>query len=238
MAAARAGHCGGHNVSKGQYLSNYQQGIVRRYYDNIDTLTLNKLQEAISDLAVAEDGPRLASMWQNVHRHLKKTPADQMRVGKIVATRDVAALASLVEEISKGGAVVAQNRTVQDAVAAAMATGATNGNGHAGGSAAAGATNGTASRVVSHGASEAGPKDPKDPAVLKGALTAFKKRFKVTKLDQESKLSRRAMTGGQNSGLMGIMPPAEYPRAVWEELKNQGKIKYVGDGMYTVVDGV
>ncbi|HVU62601.1 MAG TPA: hypothetical protein VHC70_01400 [Phycisphaerales bacterium] len=71
---------------------------------------------------------------------------------------------------------------------------------------------------------------------LKAAFTAFKKRFKATKLDQESKLGgHRAMTGGKTSGLSGIIPPREFPADVWAELARQGRIKDCGGGFYGMV---
>lgn len=75
-----------------------------------------------------------------------------------------------------------------------------------------------------------------DEVTLKSALTAFKKRHKLTKLDQESKLgAHKPMTGGHKSEGLAIMPPNQFPRAVWEELARQGKIKDSGGGFYTVV---
>lgn len=69
--------------------------------------------------------------------------------------------------------------------------------------------------------------------LVKSAFNAFKKRYKLTKLDQESKLGgKRAMTGGGNSGLAGIIPPREFPADVWQELAKQGRIKDYGGGFY------
>jgi len=77
------------------------------------------------------------------------------------------------------------------------------------------------------------PEAPLDPQVLKSALKAFRKRLKATLLDDESKLGGRgAMTSGRKSGLVGITPPVEFPRAVWDELVKQGHLKYLGHGLY------
>lgn len=68
---------------------------------------------------------------------------------------------------------------------------------------------------------------------LKGAMTAFKKRLKFTKLDQESKLGGgRPMTSGKKSDIMGIIPPTQYGPEVWHELARQGKLKSMGGGFY------
>lgn len=74
-----------------------------------------------------------------------------------------------------------------------------------------------------------------DPERLKAALTAFKKRHKLTKLDQESKLgASRPMTGGHKVEGLSITPPREFPREVWQELARQGKIKDMGGGFYSI----
>ena len=70
---------------------------------------------------------------------------------------------------------------------------------------------------------------------LKGALKAFKKRLKLTRLDQESQLSRRPTTTGQSSDIVAITPPHEYPAEVWEELVRQGKLKKAKAGMYELI---
>jgi hypothetical protein len=72
---------------------------------------------------------------------------------------------------------------------------------------------------------------------IKHAMKAFRKRLKLTKLDDESKLGNRAMTGGRHSAVVAIMAPREYPRAVWDELVKQGKLKSSGGGFYELVDG-
>ncbi len=71
---------------------------------------------------------------------------------------------------------------------------------------------------------------------LKQALKAFKKRLKLTRLDDESQLSRRPVTGGKPSGVVAITPPTQFPPAVWEELVRQGKLRKTGHGMYEMVE--
>ncbi len=71
--------------------------------------------------------------------------------------------------------------------------------------------------------------------LLKQAFGAFKKRLKLTKLDHESKLgASRPMTGGKKTDGMGIIPPNQFPRDVWQELAKQGKIKDMGGGFYSL----
>jgi hypothetical protein len=68
--------------------------------------------------------------------------------------------------------------------------------------------------------------------VLKSAFNAFKKRMKFTQLDDDSRIGRSPMSGGQRSTITGITPPDQFPREVWEALVKQGKLQHVGHGLY------
>lgn len=70
---------------------------------------------------------------------------------------------------------------------------------------------------------------------LKRAFKAFKKRLKTTRLDDESRLGHGPMSGGGGSGIVAITPPDQYPKAVWEALVLQGKLKHATHGMYELV---
>ena len=63
---------------------------------------------------------------------------------------------------------------------------------------------------------------------LKRALKAFKKRLKLTKLDEESGLSRG---GGKKSGITGITPPSGHPAGNLGRACEQGKAQ-TGYGEY------
>jgi hypothetical protein len=70
---------------------------------------------------------------------------------------------------------------------------------------------------------------------LKAAMKAFKKRLKLTRLEEESKLTRRPVTSGRPSDIVAITPPNQFPPAIWEELVKQGKLKSAGHGMYELL---
>src|SRR3954471_20821704 len=78
------------------------------------------------------------------------------------------------------------------------------------------------------------PADAPTPAVLKSAYNAFKKRWKLTRLDYESRIGRSPLSSGKSSQIVGIAGPKEYPRAVWEELVKQGRLKKAGSGLYAM----
>lgn len=73
------------------------------------------------------------------------------------------------------------------------------------------------------------------PQQLKNALKAFKKRLKLTRLDDESRLGRGATTSGGKSDIVAIVPPSQYPQAVWDELTRQGKLRRARHGLYELV---
>jgi hypothetical protein len=76
---------------------------------------------------------------------------------------------------------------------------------------------------------------PPSPQELKAALKAFKKRLKLTCLDDQSRIGVGPMSSGRESGIMGITPPDQYPPAVWDELARQGKLKRLGGGQYALL---
>jgi len=75
---------------------------------------------------------------------------------------------------------------------------------------------------------------PISSQVLKSAYNAFKKRWKLTRLDYESRIGRGPLSSGQQSAIVGIAAPKEFPRAVWEELVKQGRLKHAGSGLYAM----
>ncbi len=79
------------------------------------------------------------------------------------------------------------------------------------------------------------PTDGPTKEQLKAAMKAFKKRLKLTRLDQESHLSRRPTTTGLPSDIVAIIPPDQFPQSVWDELVRQGKLKTNKYGTYEMV---
>ncbi len=71
---------------------------------------------------------------------------------------------------------------------------------------------------------------------LKKALKAFKKRLKLTQLDEDSHLGRSPMTGAK-SQVVSIQPPTGFGREIWEELTEKGFLKRDGGGFYALVPG-
>jgi len=85
-------------MAKRPDLSSTQRKIVSRYYEHLDTITVQKLAEAVSDLYLAE-GKAVEKHWKRVETALAKTSAADARVRQILEKRDIAALAQLVADL-------------------------------------------------------------------------------------------------------------------------------------------
>lgn len=80
------------------------------------------------------------------------------------------------------------------------------------------------------------PSDSPTPDELRKAMKAFKKRLKLTRLDDEASLGVGPMSGGRASGIVAVMPPNQYPQSVWDALVAQGRLKYAGQGLYQLAN--
>lgn len=87
------------------------------------------------------------------------------------------------------------------------------------------------------------PSEPDTPVApefskedLRLAMKAFRKRLKLTRLDDESRLGYGPMSSGNKSGVAAIRPPDTYPVALWRLLAEQGKLRRDGGGLYSLVD--
>ena len=77
---------------------------------------------------------------------------------------------------------------------------------------------------------------PSSQEEMRKALKAFKKRLKMTQLDDDSKLGHSPLTKGA-ARIVSIQPPAGFGREIWEELADAGYLKRNGIGFYEIVQG-
>lgn len=83
---------------------------------------------------------------------------------------------------------------------------------------------------------DAPPAQAPDEETCRRALQAFRKRLALTVLDEESKLGRSPLSKGSDASAPAIIPPDEWPQAVWQHLVRQGKLRYIGHGFYARAD--
>jgi len=214
-------------MSTGQPHSRHQQGIIKRYYEHLDTIALQRLGELVSDLYLAE-GVRAKRMWDSAAAALRKVAEDEPEVARILAQKDIPGLARLLTELgaarrpAAGGARAAADAAALDRIVGNPATIP------------------ALSAVPCAGAAAPGAGSPAlapTAEQLKAAMKAFRKRIKLTRLDEESRLGRNPMSAGKKSSVVAIMAPREYPPAVWEELVRQGRLKHAGGSFYELTEG-
>jgi hypothetical protein len=76
----------------------HQQKIIKNYYQNYDALALQRLQEQVTELYLAE-GKARDRMWQQVTKSLEKLKVPASRIKQVVESDDPSLLAKLMEEL-------------------------------------------------------------------------------------------------------------------------------------------
>jgi hypothetical protein len=84
-------------VSQREY-SGYQKKVIERYYENLDGIMLQKLQELVTDLFLAKDGPKEDKLWDRAALAMKKLKVKPKIQEHIMQKRSVEVLASNVED--------------------------------------------------------------------------------------------------------------------------------------------
>lgn len=79
-------------------LTKYQQSIVKKYYENLDTALLQRLGEQVGDLYLAE-GKKRTKLWETVEKSLLKLGVPKSRVATIVKSDDARQLAKVLQEL-------------------------------------------------------------------------------------------------------------------------------------------
>jgi len=69
---------------------------------------------------------------------------------------------------------------------------------------------------------------------LRKALKAFKKRLKLTRLDDDSRLGHGPLSGTGKVTTVAIQPPSGFGKDIWEELADKGYLKRDGTGFYNL----
>lgn len=80
--------------------SNYQQKIIKNFYKNRDAISLQKLQESVTDLYLAE-GKKVEQVWKRVIGHLETLGLPQPRIDHLVKQGKPELVAKVVEELMK-----------------------------------------------------------------------------------------------------------------------------------------
>jgi hypothetical protein len=83
--------------------SEHQQGIIRKYYNQLDTIMLHKLQEQVSELYLADTEAKRNRLWQRVRKAMVQLEIPPEIVEHIMAQKDIETLArNLQDWLSQG----------------------------------------------------------------------------------------------------------------------------------------
>jgi hypothetical protein len=78
--------------------SEYQDGVISRYYNNIDTIMLQKLGELVTELYLADTAARQDRLWQRAHKAMLKLRVAPAIIDHIMDKRDVQILAKNLQD--------------------------------------------------------------------------------------------------------------------------------------------
>ena len=84
-------------MAKDDY-SKFQQGVIQRYYENLDGIMLGKLQELVTELYLAKNGSAEDKLWERVEKAMVKLKIPAKIRANILARRRVEFLARNLEE--------------------------------------------------------------------------------------------------------------------------------------------
>ena len=77
--------------------SKYQQKVISNYYQNIDAISLQKLQELVTELYLCETEKKTTQLWQRVEKAMTKMKIHPQIHEHIMSRKDVQVLARNVE---------------------------------------------------------------------------------------------------------------------------------------------
>jgi hypothetical protein len=170
---------------------------------------IKELDAALAKLE-STDPAAAGPHWGAMHKLLLKAKVDPQALMRIVGARDVAELKRAVAR--------AKGEEVPEA-AAGEGTG-----------------NGAASTDAAASASGAAHAPDIELPVLQDALRMFRKRLKLMQLDADSKIGHGPMSGTGQHRIQSMVPPRDFPIAVWEALARMGKLRREGDGFYSLIE--
>jgi hypothetical protein len=69
------------------------------------------------------------------------------------------------------------------------------------------------------------------------AMRAFRKRLKLGRLSDESRIGNRPTSSGRSSEIDAILPPNDFGHHVWQALVRDGRLVDTGQGFYALPPG-
>lgn len=79
--------------------SKHQQGIIKRYYNNLEKIQVQKLAEMVTEIYLTE-GKKLEKLWISAGECMKKLDVPQTQIDNLMQKRDPKLLATLVKQLT------------------------------------------------------------------------------------------------------------------------------------------
>lgn len=83
--------------------SKYQQNIIKNYYENRETISLQRAQELVTELYLSE-GKKRQKYWKTLEGHLLKLEVKQQTIDRLIKQDDPQLAAQLITKLGKESA--------------------------------------------------------------------------------------------------------------------------------------
>lgn len=80
-------------------LTPYQKGVIKRYYENKDTIALQKLSEIVSDLWLEKDASKRRRLWASAEAAMVGAGVKPEAAADVVKKQDLNKLATITGEL-------------------------------------------------------------------------------------------------------------------------------------------
>ncbi len=78
--------------------SEYQKAVISEYYNNLDTIMLQKLSELVTELYLADTQTKKDRLWQRAHKAMVKIRVPPAIIDHIMQKKDVEILAKNLKD--------------------------------------------------------------------------------------------------------------------------------------------
>ena len=82
--------------------SGYQKSVINNYYRNLDTISLQRLSELVSELYLADSEAKQKRLWERVEKAMTNLKIPPAIIEHIMNKRDVQILAKNLQEWQGG----------------------------------------------------------------------------------------------------------------------------------------
>ena len=84
-----------------QDYSRYQQGIIKRYYENREQIDEQRLSELVTNLFLAS-GKKQEKLWQQAQELMERMKVPKSRIEHVIGSGDPTVLAEVVKDLQSG----------------------------------------------------------------------------------------------------------------------------------------